>query len=124
MVRTKILGRLWTDRCDVYVSEQTAQSNTGRTIMEEHMLHQDIPCRVSFRRGIEAMGAIREVQGAVMESAQVVRLFLAPDVTIPPGSRVVVRRAAGQELRFHRTGVPAVFEAHQEVRMEQEERFV
>jgi len=124
MVRTKILSRMWTDRCDVFVSEQTVQSDTGRTVMQEHMRHQDIPCRVSFRRGIEAMGVVRDVQGAAMESVQVVRLFLAPDVEIPPSSRVVVRRGNGQTLRFSRSGVPAVFEAHQEIRMEQEERFV
>lgn len=124
MVRTKILSRMWTDRCDVYVSEQTTQSDTGRTVMQERRLHQDILCRVSFRRGIEAMGVVRDVQGAAMESVQVVRLFLTPDIEIPPGSRVIVRRGNGQTLHFARTGVPAVFEGHQEVRMEQEGRFV
>jgi len=115
---------MWTDRCDVYVSEQTTQSDTGRTVMQERRLHQDILCRVSFRRGIEAMGVVRDVQGAAMESVQVVRLFLTPDIEIPPGSRVIVRRGNGQTLHFARTGVPAVFEGHQEVRMEQEGRFV
>jgi len=87
-------------------------------------LHQDIPCRLSFRRGIEAMGMIRDVGDAAMEAIQVVRLFLAPDIDIPPGSCIVLRRGDGSELRFHRTGVPAVFEAHQEIRMEREKRFV
>jgi len=122
--RTKTLRKLWTDRCDVYISEQTEDPITGRTMEWERRLHQDIPCRLSFRRGIEAMGMIRDVGDAAMESVQVVRLFLAPDVRIPPGSRIVLRREDGSELRLQRTGVPAVFESHQEIRMEREERFV
>jgi len=122
--RTKTLSKLWTDRCDVYISEQAEDPNTGRTIEREERMQQDIPCRLSFRRGIEAMGMIRDAQDAAIEAVQVVRLFLAPDVEIPPGSRIVVWRADGNELRFHRSGVPAVFESHQEVRMEREERFV
>jgi len=70
------------------------------------------------------MGMIRDVGDAAMEAVQTVRLFLAPDIDIPPGSRIALRRVEGSELRFHRTGVPAVFEAHQEIRMEREERFV
>ena len=110
MVRTKILSRLWTDRCDVYTHE-------GK-------LYHEVPCRVSFRRGIEAMGMIRNVHEAAMEAVQAVRLFLAPDVDIPAGSRIVVRCKDGRELRFHRSGVPVEFEGHQEIRMEREERFV
>jgi len=70
------------------------------------------------------MGMIRDVHDAAMEAVQAVRLFLAPDVVIPPGSRIVVRRGDGQELCFWRSGVPAIFEGHQEIRMEREERFV
>jgi len=124
MVRTKTLSKLWQDRCDVYVSEPTEVPDTGRMILHERRLHQNIPCRISFRRGIEAMGILRDVEDAAIEAVQAVRLFLAPDIHIPPGSRIVVRRPNGSELRFCRTGVPAVFDAHQEIRMEREERFV
>jgi len=122
--RTKTLSKLWTDRCDVYVSEQVEDLSTGRIIEQERRLHQEIPCRLSFRRGIEAMGMLRDIGDAAMEAVQVVRLFLAPDIDISAGCRIVVRRGDGSELRFRRSGVPAVFESHQEIRMEREERFV
>jgi len=124
MVRTKALSKLWTDRCDVYISEPTQTTDTGRTTSVERRLHQDIPCRLSFRRGIEAIGIIRDVQEIAAEAEQAVRLFLAPNVDIPPGSRIVIRRQDGRELRFCRSGVPAIFESHQEIRMEREDRFV
>jgi hypothetical protein len=90
----------------------------------ERRLYEDVPCRLSFRRGIDAMGMIRDVQDAAVEAVQVVRLFLAPDVAIPPGSRIVLRRSDGSVLRFWRSGAPAQFAGHQEIRMEREERFV
>jgi len=124
MVRTKALSKLWTDRCDVYVSEPTQASDTGRTIQHERKVHQNIPCRLSFRRGIETIGIVRDVQEMAAEAEQAVRLFLAPDVDISPGSRIVIRRQDGRELRFCRSGVPAVFESHQEIRIEREDRFV
>ena len=121
MVGGKALRRFWTDRCDIYVKDGAADGQTGRTVFSEQKLHGDIPCKLSYRLSFETVGAVRDV-GDVTAAGQAVKLFLAPDILIPPGSRVVVKRG-GQEMAFWRSGAPAVFDRHQEVRVERQERW-
>jgi len=117
----KVLRRFWTDRCDVYVKDGAADDRTGRRVFTERKLHTDLPCKLSFRLSFETVGAVRDV-GDVTAAGQAVKLFLAPDVEMPAGSRVVVKRG-GQEMGFWRSGIPAVFDRHQEVRVERQERW-
>jgi hypothetical protein len=116
MVRAA-LRRFWTDRCDIIVRESTVDAGSGRTVFAERRVHADLPCRVSFRLSFETVSGVRDVGDAAVSAGQAVKLFLAPEVVVPPGSKIVVWRR-GQEMVFARTGVPAVFEGHQEVRME------
>lgn len=46
--------------------------------------------------------------------AQAVKLFLSPELTVPPGSKVVVRRS-DREFTYTRSGEPGVFSNHQEI---------
>ncbi|MCL2568607.1 MAG: hypothetical protein FWE12_04115 [Oscillospiraceae bacterium] len=116
------LRRWWTDRCDVFLRESTVCSESGRSVFTERKVYADLPCRVSFRISFETVGAVRDVGTAAVSAGQAVRLFLAPDAVVPPGSRIVVRRQ-GQEMVFWRTGVPVVFLGHQEIRMERVDRW-
>jgi len=122
MVESKTLHRFWTDRCDVYVKESKVDGATGRTVFTERKLHADVPCRVSFRMSFETVRAAQDVGDGATAATQAVKIFLAPDVTIPPGSKIVAHRK-GTEFTFWKSGVPAVFEGHQEVRVERQERW-
>lgn len=108
---------LWVDRCDIFVRESTRDPGTRRDVFTERQIHADLPCRVSFRLSFETVSGVRDVGDAAVAAGQAVKLFLAPEIVIPAGSKIVVRRG-GREMVFARTGVPAVFEGHQEVRME------
>ena len=123
MVRGAALRRFWTDCCDIWVRESVVDPETGRSVFQERRLYGDLPCRVSFRLSFETVSGVRDVGEAAVSAGQAVKLFLAPEIVVPPGSKIVVRRR-GQEMVFARTGVPAVFEGHQEVRMERFERWV
>ena len=116
------LARLWTDRCDIYIRESAVDSETGRTGFSERKIYADLPCRISYRISFETVGAVRDVRNAATAAGQAVKLFLAPEVSIPAGSKIVVRRY-GVEMVFARSGVPAVFEGHQEVRVERFQRW-
>ena len=116
------LRRLWTDRCDIFVREPVRDSATGRVVFTERRVHADLPCRVSFRLSFETVSGVREVGDAAVAAGQTVKLFLAPEIEVPAGSKIVLRRGR-HEMAFARTGVPAIFTGHQEVRMERFERW-
>ncbi|MCL2588358.1 MAG: hypothetical protein FWD84_03010 [Oscillospiraceae bacterium] len=116
----KALRRLWTDRCDIYLRDGAVDPATGRTVFTERKLYADLPCRVSFRLSFETVSAVRDVGEAAVSATQAVKLFLQPDIIVPAGSKIVVRRGV-HETAYTRTSQPAVFGAHQEIRME---RFV
>jgi len=116
------LRRLWTDRCDVFVRESARDPVTGRNVFTERRLHADLPCRVSFRIRFETVSGVRDVGGAAVSAGQTVKLFLAPEIAVPAGSKIIVRRGA-HEMVFARTGIPALFEVHQEIRMERVARW-
>ncbi|MCL2843322.1 MAG: hypothetical protein FWE28_07660 [Oscillospiraceae bacterium] len=122
MVRS-LLARLWRDRCDIWVQDSIVCPVTGRTVFEERKLHADLPCRVSFRLSFETVSGVRDVGDAAASAGQAVKLFLQPDIVVPAGSKIVVQRQ-GHELVFARTGMPAIFDGHQEVRMERFERWI
>lgn len=121
MVRSP-LARFWRDRCDIWVRDAVVCPVTGRTVFEERKLHEDVPCRVSFRLSFETVSGVRDVGDAATSAGQAVKLFMQPDIVVPAGSKIVVQRQ-GRELVFARSGVPAVFDRHQEVRMERFERW-
>ena len=117
------LRRFWTDRCDVFVRESSVDPGTGRSVFEERQVYADLPCRLSYRLSFETLSGVRDVGDAAVSTRQAVKLFLAPEIMLPVGSKIVVRRG-GREMMFARSGVPAVFGAHQEVRVERFERWV
>jgi len=117
------LTRLWRDQCDIWVREPVICAQSGRTVFEERKLYADLPCRVSFRLSFETVSGVRQVGVGASTAAQAVKLFVQPDIVVPAGSKIVVKRR-GHELVFANTGMPAVFEGHQELRMERFERFI
>lgn len=120
----KSLRRLWTDCCDIWVRESVTDAATGRTVFTERLLFADLPCRLSFRLSFETVGALRDGAGGLVTAAgQAVKLFMQPDIEVPPGCKLLVRRK-GHEMVFARSGIPAVYENHQEIRIERFERWV
>ena len=110
------LERLWTDRCDVAVREGTLDPETGRTVFAERTVYEDVPCRLSFRLTFENVSAVKNAGGAFKVS-QAGKLFVGLDVSVPPGARIAVRRG-DRVYEFARSGAPAIYSGHQEVRVE------
>ena len=70
---------------------------------------QDLPCRVSYKTLAPAGRS-----DTVDSIAQAITLFTAPEIDIKPGSRVTVTRR-GRTMRFACSGIPAVYDSHQEI---------
>nr|DAU55298.1 MAG TPA: head closure knob [Bacteriophage sp.] len=70
---------------------------------------QDLPCRVSYKTLAPAGRS-----DTVDSIAQAITLFTAPEIDIKPGSRVTVTQR-GRTMRFACSGIPAVYDSHQEI---------
>ena len=78
---------------------------------------EDQPCRLSF----ETLKAAQQTEAAAGVT-QVIKLFLAPEVTVKPGSKVTVTQD-GVTADYKCSGVPAVYPTHQEIVLELSERW-
>ena len=122
----KALEWLWRDSCSVYVQAGHTDPDTNVTGFQEVLLLEDLPCKLSFEtsrhRANECADADENHAAAL---SQVVKLFLSPDVEIPPGCKIVVKRFRQPEQihTFARSGVAAVFSDHQEIPLSLWERW-
>lgn len=83
--------------------------DTHLTRPQEVIVLENAPCRLSF----ETIKPATETD-TVATLAQGVKLFLAPESVINPGSKVIVMQA-GRTTEYTASGQPAVYDTHQEV---------
>jgi len=100
------------DTCTVYVESNVTDPKTHRTTKSQKAVYTDIPCRLSFSSvSVDvAMNADRVSQS--------VKLFVAPDVSVPAGSKIHVKQRSGRETDWKRSGLPASYMTHQEIMLE------
>lgn len=103
------LRRFWGGLCDVYIRETQVNPANGRDEPMVVLLHQGVPCRLSY----QSIAETGETDGAATVR-QTTKLFLSKDVEIPPGSKLIVTQN-GKTVAYSRTGEPAVYSYHQEI---------
>lgn len=79
------------------------------TVSEWAVVAEDIPCRVSYKTLSAA-----EKSDTADGITQAITLFTAPDIDVKPGSHITVRQR-GREMKFSCSGIPAVYDSHQEI---------
>lgn len=98
-------------RCDVIeLAEEKGASRI--TSHKENVVLENIPCRLSFS---EKKAAVITETAAELSGG--VKLFVAPEVDIKCGSKIVVRQD-GMTREFRASGVPAVYPTHCEIMLE------
>lgn len=107
------LEKLYTDRCDVIEVGEVTDKITHITTHEEVVVYQDVKCRISSKTLTSTS------DDKVGEISQTIKLFIAPDITINAGSRIVVTRG-GVAKSYKRSGEPFVFADHKGVPTHQE----
>ena len=107
----KALERMWRDRCTIIRKVKATDPKTKLTDFSETPLVENQPCKLSF----ENLSTTDENHVATM--AQAVKLFLSPDVVIPPGCKIVVHRfnKLEREFIYSQSGEAGVFSNHQEI---------
>jgi len=110
MVRQAIES-LYKDKCSIveYRSYKKANKSTGQ---REFTVLENQPCKLSF----STIKSNTETASAEIVT-QVVKLFIAPEIIIKPGSKIVVTHQ-GRTTEYKNSGQPGVYPLHQEVVLE------
>ena len=78
----------------------------------EIVVLENQPCKLSFEKTAAAVQT--DTAAAV---GQGVKLFIAPEVTVKPGSKIVIEQN-GRTGEYLASGEPAVYSSHQEIVLE------
>lgn len=103
--------------CMVIEYREKEDEETGLSGHEEMTVLEGQPCRLSF----ETLRAADQTETAASVT-QGTKLFLAPEVNILPGSKVIVTQN-GMSGAYSASGIPAVYATHQEIMLELFERW-
>lgn len=97
------------DLCSVVEFQDVKDPKTKLTGKQEVTVLEDQPCRLSFETIKGAAGS--QTAAAV---SQIIKLFIAPDVMITPGSKIVITHE-GRTGEYSGSGLSAVYPTHQEI---------
>ena len=99
---------LWTGLCSIFGFEEL-EDRYGTTKHKEVKLYENVPCRLSFKNISQA-----NQTESFAATNQVVKLFIAPEVYVPPGSVIEVTQN-GITRKYKHSGISAVYTNHQEI---------
>lgn len=105
------LSILWTGRCTIWEYQDITDVTTHQTTQQEVQVVTDEPCRISFL----SEATTNPVTG-VAEMSQFTVLFIRSNLEVKPGSIIEVTQN-GTTTKYKRSGKPAVYTNHQEVRL-------
>jgi hypothetical protein len=108
----KSIELLYEHTCNTFEYQKVKDSITKVTNSKEVPVLIDQPCKISFSTIKSAI----QTESA-NELSQVIKLFISPDVTIKPGSKVSVTHNGRTDI-YKNSGVPAVYSSHQEIVLE------
>lgn len=97
------------DICSVVQYQDTKDPKTKLTGKQEVTVLENQPCKLSF----ETVKGAEGTDTATVLS-QIIKLFIAPEVKISPGSKIVITHE-GRTGEYSQSGIPAVYPTHQEI---------
>jgi hypothetical protein len=105
---------MWTGICNIF-GFKNSKNKYGTVVSEVKELYKNIPCRLSFKNISQT-----EQTESISKTSQVVKLFIAPEVYVPPGSIVEVTQN-GVTRKYKHSGISAVYTNHQEIILDAEQ---
>ena len=120
---------LFDSECCVIIRTKYSAAD-GSTRFKEEVLYERISCRISYETiasskrssRTERLAFTRKNNTLSAEISATVKLFVSPDLDIPPGSKVVVFKE-GKELCFISSGIAAIYPGHREIIMTAQEEY-
>ena len=98
--------------CNIYNREPKRDPETGVTALEDVCKLENQLCHLSFSSSVPAAET-----GTVTNVTQTIKLFLAPEIVIAPGSKIEVSQHGRTEV-YGQSGKAAVHSSHQEILLE------
>ena len=115
--RRKAVESLYKGLCTVKVQTSYKDPITQITKQQEITLFSDEKCKLSFEKQVSTT----PTNGPAL-IAQTTKLFIAPELDIPVGSKIIVTQH-GKTMEYTRSGKPAIYMDHQEIMLEAFERY-
>lgn len=113
----KAIVSLWTGICTIYTRAEQVNQTNKRIEFVETAIIEDEPCRLSFKNSSPV-----SISTDVAENKQIIKLFLSPNVVVPMGSKITVTQN-GVTNTYRRSGEPCIFSYHQEILLENFEKW-
>lgn len=98
--------------CNIYQQVPYKDPETKATSHKEVSLLTEQPCHLSF----SGSPAVSD-GGTAAAVTQTIKLFLAPEIEVRPGSRIEVTQQ-GRTESYNQSGKPQVYSSHQEIALE------
>lgn len=108
----KAIEATYDGTCRIYGMQSVKDPVTKVTRQEEVLVQEGIPCHLSYSSTAPAAGS-----DTVTAVVQTIKLFLAPELVVPSGSRIEVAQQ-GREESYAQSGKAAVYSSHQEIQLE------
>lgn len=108
----KAVESQYTGTCAIFEYRKSRDDATKIVKGKEERIYADIPCRLSFSSFPAASG-----NGTAVSRQQAIKLFLAPDILVKAGSKILVTQN-GVTQEYQNSGEPAVYNSHQEINLE------
>lgn len=108
----KAIEATYDGTCRIYGMQSVKDPVTKVTRQEETLVQDGIACHLSYSSTAPATGS-----DTVTAVAQTIKLFLAPELVVPPGSRIEVTQQ-GRNESYAQSGKAAVYSSHQEILLE------
>lgn len=105
----KALEGLYDGLAVIVEYQPVRDEKTGITAHREVVVCEDVPCRLSY----QSVQPAQQSESAA-SITQGIKLFLAPEIEVRPGSKITVTQA-GETTEYQCSGPPAVYFTHQEV---------
>lgn len=111
-IHRKIVEQTYDGMCTVIQKIAVKDPDTKVTSYKEVSLLTDQTCHLSYSGTAAAADS-----GTIAMAAQTIKLFLEPEIMIPPGSRIEVTQL-GRTESYAQSGKAAVYSSHQEILLE------
>lgn len=110
--RRKAIQSLYRGACTVNMWESIKDPITKITTQKEVMKFENEPCKLSYEKQTTA-----STTGGPAVISQTIKLSLAPELVVPPGSKIIVTQD-GVTKEFSKSGEPDVHMDHQHITLE------
>lgn len=108
----KAIESRYKGRCTILEKKKVKDETTKATALRDIAVLSDQPCRLSY----SSSGTANQTD-TVSNIEQAIKLFIAPEIKIVPGSKLRITQNE-VTIDYISSGVPAIYETHQEVCLE------